>query len=123
MAESKHEEPDILADGLDIEPPIFRGLSNSELGLLIKLAALFWIPVCFLIAGLLGYLMMGAGAVLLMVLLTVVVGGTVFQRIKRGRPDYYYQHYMMLRKKKQRTDPKQIIKHTGTWGLGRTDET
>jgi len=119
------DSEDILADRLNNEPPIFRGLSNSELGMVLKFGALFWVPVCLLIATLLGKTMMGMGAAMLMLLLTILVSGSLFQRIKRGRPDYYYQHYLMLRdvflRVKTNTKSDRVIQYSGTWGIGRKD--
>lgn len=119
------DREEILADRLNNEPPIFRGLSNSELGLVIKVAALIWIPLCLTVATLLGKTMMGAGAAMLLILLSVLISGTVFQRVKRGRPDYYYQHYLMLRKvtgeMKINTKSDQVIRYSGNWGIGRLD--
>lgn len=53
------DSEDILADRLNNEPPIFRGLSNSELGMVLKVGALFWIPVCLFMAALMGKMLMG----------------------------------------------------------------
>ena len=120
-----NDSAEILADRLNNEPPIFRGLSNSELGMVLKVGALFCVPVCLTIATILGKTMMGMGAAMLMLLLTILVSGSLFQRIKRGRPDYYYQHYLMLRdvflRVKTNTKNNRIIRYSGTWGVGRTD--
>jgi conjugative transfer region protein (TIGR03750 family) len=119
------DSEDILADRLNNEPPIFRGLSNSELGMVLKVGALFWIPVCLFMAALMGKMLMGMGAAMIMRLLTVLVSGSLFQKIKRGRPDYYYQHYLMLRdiflRVKTNTNNDRVIHYSGTWGVGRTD--
>lgn len=119
------DNEEILADRLNNEPPIFRGLSNSELGLVMRAAALVWVPICLTAATLLGKTMMGAGAAMLMILITVLVSGTLFQRIKRGRPDYYYQHYLMIRdmtgEVKTNTRSEQVIRYSGDWGIGRID--
>ena len=121
MADSE----EILADRLNNEPPIFRGLSNSELGMVLKVGSLFWVPLCLIVATLVGKTMMGMGASMLMLLLTILVSGTLFQRIKRGRPDYYYQHYLMLRdvfmRVKTNTKSDRVIRYSGTWGVGRID--
>jgi conjugative transfer region protein (TIGR03750 family) len=120
-----NDSAEILADRLNNEPPIFRGLSNSELGMVLKVGALFWVPTCLIVATLLGKTMMGMGAAMLMLLLTILVSGSLFQRIKRGRPDYYYQHYLMIRdvflRVKTNTKNQRVIRYTGTWGVGRTD--
>ena len=120
-----NDSAEILADGLNNEPPIFRGLSNSELGMVLKVGALFWVPTCLIVATILGKTMMGMGAAMVMLLITILVSGSLFQRIKRGRPDYYYQHYLMLRdvflRLKINTKNHRVIRYTGTWGVGRTD--
>lgn len=120
-----NDSEEILADRLNNEPPIFRGLSNSELGMVMKIAGLFWVPVCLVLAALVDKTMMGMGAAMIMVILTIIISGTFFQRIKRGRPDYYYQHYLMIRdifmRIKTNTKSDRIIRYTGTWGIGRID--
>ncbi|HBX60533.1 MULTISPECIES: TIGR03750 family conjugal transfer protein [unclassified Methylophaga] len=120
-----NDSAEILADRLNNEPPIFRGLSNSELGMVLKVGALFWVPTCLIVATILGKTMMGMGAAMVMLLITILVSGSLFQRIKRGRPDYYYQHYLMLRdvflRLKINTKNHRVIRYTGTWGVGRTD--
>ena len=45
---------DILATRLNAEPAIFKGCSSSELGLIVGVAALIWLPVSLLLAGLMG---------------------------------------------------------------------
>lgn len=119
------DSEEILADRLNNEPPIFRGLSNSELGMILKVGTAIWLPVCLGVASILGEMMMGMGATMVMLLLTMLVSGTLFQRIKRGRPDNYYQHYLMLRdvfgRIKVNTNSKKVIRYSGTWGVGRID--
>ena len=43
------------------------------------------------------------------VLLTVFFGSTLFQRIKRGRPDNYYQHIMIIKLNKLGIKKSQLI--------------
>ena len=52
---------DILADRLNAEPAIFKGCSSSELGVIVGVAALVWLPVSLLLAGLMGAVTMGFG--------------------------------------------------------------
>ncbi|HFD11717.1 MAG TPA: TIGR03750 family conjugal transfer protein, partial [Crenotrichaceae bacterium] len=88
------EHTETLADRLNLEPVIFRGSSSSELTVILILATVFWLPMALLIAILFGVGPMGLGAAGLCILATVVIGSTVFQRIKRDRPDFYYQHLL-----------------------------
>jgi len=83
---------DILADRLNVEPAIFKGCSSSELGVIVGVAALIWLPVCLLLAGLMGAVTMGFGLAGVGVVGTVIGVAGLFQRLKRGRPDGYYQH-------------------------------
>ena len=119
------EIPEILADRLNVEPVVLRGLSNSELVMVIKVALFFWIPVCLVIADLLGNFAMGLGVAMVLILLTVLLSGTLLQKIKRGRPRYYYQHQLAFAMnkhvhKKTLDDKSRIIKHSGQWSLGRS---
>ena len=54
------DRDDILADRLNVEPAIFKGCSSSELGIIVGVAALIWLPVSLLLAGLLGAVTMGS---------------------------------------------------------------
>ena len=77
---------EILADRLNAEPAIFKGCSSSELGMIVGLAIVIWLPLSLLLAWLLGAITMGFGIAGVGVVATVVTLATLFQRIKRGRP-------------------------------------
>ncbi len=87
---------DILADRLNAEPAIFKGCSSSELGVIVGVAALVWLPVSLLLAGLMGAVTMGFGLAGVGVVATVVVTASLFQRLKRNRPDGYYQQRFVI---------------------------
>ena len=82
---------EVLADRLNAEPAIFKGCSSSELGMIVGLAIAVWLPLSLLLAWLLGAITMGFGIAGVGVVATVVALATLFQRIKRGRPEGYYQ--------------------------------
>lgn len=109
-----------LADRLNQQPVIFRGSTHSELGLILLLATLFWLPVSVLVAACLGAPAMGLGLAMVGVLVTIVFGSTWFQRIKRGRPDYYYQHRLMISLHRLGLRKSRLILRSGVWDLGRT---
>lgn len=111
---------ELLADRLNQEPVIFRGSTQSELGLILLLATLFWLPTGLIVAACFGVVAMGLGLAMLGVLLTIVVGSTLFQRIKRGRPDHYYQHRMIIWLQHRGLRSSQLIVRGGRWDLGRT---
>jgi conjugative transfer region protein (TIGR03750 family) len=115
------ERDAILADRLNVEPTIFKGCSSSELGIIVGVAALIWLPVSLLLAGLMGAVTMGFGLAGVGVVSTVVVMATLFQRLKRGRPDGYYQQYtcIWLTEKGLRHSP--FIRRSGAWDVGRSE--
>jgi conjugative transfer region protein (TIGR03750 family) len=115
------DSSDTLADRLNQEPVIFRGSTHSELGLILLLATIFWLPVSLLIAACLGAIAMSLGLAIVGVLLTIVFGSTLFQRIKRGRPDYYYQHRLMIFLHRLGLRKTRLILSRGVWDLGRTE--
>ena len=111
---------DILADRLNVEPTIFKGCSSSELGIIVSVAALVWLPASLLLAGLMGAVTMGFGLAGVGVVGTVIVMATLFQRLKRGRPDGYYQQHagIWLADHGLRRSP--FIRRSGAWDIGRT---
>ncbi len=109
-----------LADRLNLEPVIFRGSSSSELSMILMIATVFWLPVSIVIASLLGAVAMGLGMSALGVLASVVIGSTLFQRIKRDRPDYYYQHLFLIQRQRFGFLNNGFIRRSGVWDLGRT---
>ena len=111
---------DILADRLNVEPVIFKGCSSSELGVIVGVAALVWLPVSLLLAGLMGAVTMGFGLAGVGVVGTVIVMASVFQRLKRGRPDGYYQQQMSIWLSDQGLRRAPFIRRSGAWDIGRT---
>lgn len=109
----------LLAARLDTEPVIFRGCSSSELGMIVGVSAAVWLPLSLLIAALLGALTMGAGIAMVGVLATAFVMATVFQRLKRGRPDGYYQQRLRLKLEDLGLRRSGFIRRSGAWDIGR----
>ena len=64
---------DILADRLNAEPAIFKGCSSSELGVIVGVAALVWLPVSLILAGLAGAVTMGFGIAGIGIVATVLL--------------------------------------------------
>lgn len=116
MSEGKN----ILADRLNVEPAIFRGCSSSELGIIVTLAAVIWLPLSLLLAWLLGALSMGFGIAGVAIVATVVVTASVFQRLKRGRPDGYYQQQFIIGLSKLGLRRSPFIGRNGSWAIGRS---
>ena len=57
--------------------------------MIVTLAVFVWLPLSVLLAWVLGAPSMGLGMAGIAIVLTVVITASVFQRIKRGRPDGY----------------------------------
>jgi conjugative transfer region protein (TIGR03750 family) len=114
------DDTETLADRLNLEPVIFRGSSSSELLMMVIVSTLFWLPVSIIVAAMLGAVAMGLGMTGLGVLASVVIGSTLFQRIKRDRPDYYYQHLLLILRQRFGFLKNGFIRHSGVWDLGRT---
>ena len=111
---------DILADRLNVEPVIFKGCSSSELGVIVGVAALVWLPVSLLLAGLMGAVTMGFGLAGVGVVGTVIVMASVFQRLKRGRPDGYYQQQFSIWLSDHGLRRAPFVRRSGAWDIGRT---
>ena len=111
---------DILADRLNVEPAIFKGCSSSELGVIVGVAALIWLPVSLLLAWLMGVVTMGFGIAGVGVVATVIVMASLFQRLKRGRPDGYYQQQIMIRLDDHGLRRSAFVRRSGAWDIGRT---
>ena len=111
---------DILADRLNVEPAIFKGCSSSELGVIVGVSALIWLPVSLLLAWLMGAVTMGFGIAGVGVVATVVVMASLFQRLKRGRPDGYYQQQIMIWLDDHGLRRSSFVRRSGAWDIGRT---
>ena len=113
---SDHE---ILADRLNAEPAIFKGCSSSELGMIVGLAIVIWLLLSLLLAWLLGAITMGFGIAGVGVVATVVALATLFQRIKRGRPEGYYQQWLRIRLQTMGLYRTPWVLRSGSWDIGR----
>lgn len=111
----------ILADRLNVEPAIFKGCSSSELGIIVTLAVLLWLPLSVLLAWAMGAPSMGLGIAGMAIVGTVVVTASVFQRLKRGRPDGYYQQQFTFGLSKLGLRRSPFICRSGSWSIGRTE--
>ena len=110
---------EILADRLNAEPAIFKGCSSSELGMIVGLAIVIWLPLSLLLAWLLGAVTMGFGIAGVGVVATVVTLATLFQRIKRGRPEGYYQQRLRIRLQTMGLYRTPWVLRSGSWDIGR----
>jgi len=82
----------VLADRVDIEPPIFKGCSSSELLAMLLGAVAVWIPLSLLLGFAVGKVAFSLAFLAVGVIGSVYCGAVFFQRVKRNRPDHYYVH-------------------------------
>jgi conjugative transfer region protein (TIGR03750 family) len=113
----RHE---ILADRLNAEPVIFKGCSSSELGAIVGVAVLVWLPVSLILAGLAGVVTMGFGIAGIGIVATVLVVASLFQRLKRNRPDGYYQQWVVLWLDDRGLKRAPFVRRSGSWDIGRS---
>lgn len=111
---------DILADRLNAEPAIFRGCSSSELGVIVGVAALVWLPVSLILAWLAGAITMGFGIAGIGIVATVLLTASLFQRLKRNRPDGYYQQQIALWLDDRGLKRSFVVRRSGAWDIGRS---
>ena len=110
-----------LADRLNVEPAILKGCSSSELGIIVTLAVILWLPLSVLLAWAMGAPSMGLGIAGIAIVGTVVVTAFVFQRLKRGRPDGYYQQQFMIGLSNLGLRRSPFINRNGSWSIGRSE--
>ena len=113
------ERNELLPLRLNAEPSIFRGCSLSELMMLVTIGTVILVPASIIICGLFGYLMMGVGIGLLLVIGWVVIGATVLQKLKRGRPLGFYQLRLRLWLEDYHLRKSPFIRHSRVWDVGR----
>lgn len=117
--DSQQETNELLPNRLNAEPSIFRGCSLSELMALVTMGGAALVPGSIIVCGLFGYLMMGVGIGLLLVIGWVFVGATVLQKLKRGRPQGYYQMRLRLWLEDFYLLRSQSIRQGQVWDIGR----
>jgi conjugative transfer region protein (TIGR03750 family) len=114
------EDSDVLADRVDIEPPIFKGCSSSELLAMLVVAILMWIPLSLLFAFAIGKVAYALAILAVGVIGSVVLGASFFQRIKRNRPDHYYVHGAMRLLHASRLHTFPLVWRSGFWDIDRS---
>ena len=111
-----------VSNRLDKEPAIFRGCSLSELMLLVIGSLLFCVPFFLLLLSMIGYPMMGCGIGVVASIITILIGGNVLQKLKRGRPNGYYQaqiRVLLVKFKFKKADF--LMDQNRIWSVGRLE--
>ena len=87
--------------------------------LLVTVGGIVLVPGSVIVCGLFGYLMMGVGIGLLLVIAWVVIGATILQKLKRGRPLGYYQLRLRLWLEDLYLLRSSFIRQSRVWDIGR----
>jgi len=90
----KGREIDFIPDRLIEEPVVFRGLTDTEVVLLITVGSVFWIPTSVLVLLPFGLALFGVALGLGMAIGTLLLAGKSLQNLKRRMPDGLHLVYL-----------------------------
>lgn len=90
----KGREIEFIPDRLIEEPVVFRGMTDTEVVMIIVAAIIFWVPVSSIVLALFGYALFGVGIGFGLAIGTLVVAGKYLQTIKRRMPDGLHVVYL-----------------------------
>ncbi len=93
-------EIDFIPDRLIEEPVVFRGMTDTEVVMIIAVSILFWIPTCALILSFFEMALFGVGGGFALAIGTLLLTGKYLQGLKRRMPDGL--HVVYLKKMLQR---------------------
>jgi conjugative transfer region protein (TIGR03750 family) len=79
---------EFMPDRLNAEPVVFRGFTTPELGITTLLSVLCGLIIAIPIMPFLGWVALPTVS-LLMPLITIILGGRLLARFKRGKPENY----------------------------------
>lgn len=106
---------------LDEEPVVFKGLTASEIIVIVIAAAVVWLPLCLLVFGMLGFFVAGFGMSVVAIVATVMLAPKYVAKWKENRPDGYLQHTVALWLDAKGLRKCRFIVREGQWDIGRTD--
>jgi conjugative transfer region protein (TIGR03750 family) len=111
----------VMASEVESEADVFRGCTSTELITIIVVSILFWAPLMATLGVvLLGSMMMGLGMVLVMTIITVFIGSSLVQWVKRDKPEGHYQLVIQRFLGKHRIRKSGFFLHHGELSLGRS---
>ena len=110
-----------IPDRLIAEPVVFRGLTDSEVVMLMAVGVVFWIPVSVLLLWPLGFALFGVGVGLGLAIVTLLVAGKWLTRIKRKMPDGLHVVYLKHTLQRRGLMSFGYLHRTGHWDIRRRD--
>ena len=90
----KGREIEFIPDRLIEEPVVFRGMTDTEVVIIILGAIVFWVPVTAILLSPFGMALFGVGGGFGLAIVTLVVAGKYLQSIKRRMPDGLHIVYL-----------------------------
>lgn len=108
-----------IPDRLNEEPVIYIGMTNSELKLAGMVSVAFWIPVCLLIASLLGKGILGLAAGTGLAFATMWLVGKKLRVLKRGKPKQFHVMSIAAWLEDHGLKPQTMIRQTAVWDIRR----
>jgi len=78
------------------------------------------LPVSLILAWLAGAVTMGFGIAGVGIVATVLLMASLFQRLKRNRPDGYYQQQIVLWLDDRGLRRSPFVRRSGAWDIGRS---
>jgi len=114
-------EPEIafIPDRLNEEPIIFIGMTDSELKLAGMVSVSFWVPVCVVVATVLGVGILGLAAGTLSAFASMWFIGKKLRVIKRGRPKQFHVMTITAWLEDNGLKPQTMIRQSTVWDIKR----
>ena len=103
------------------EAIIIRGMTSSELRVAMIISFVVWLPLSIFIGIAVGHPMMGLGLVGVGGIASILFIGTIFQKVKRNKPDGYYQQLVIILMSKTGLKKLPFLKYSGHWSVGRNN--
>lgn len=117
---AEEEIPAISGERLNQEPIIFRGCGSSEMTLIVLASVVVVMPIAITVAATAGAAMIGIGLSGGLMLVTVVLGATGFQQLKRNCPNGHYQQRVKIALDQAGLSNTHAILGDGQWDVGRS---
>ena len=108
-----------LTDRVNGEPPILRGMTESEATMIGLVSLVAWVAVGAVVAVVVGLWQIILVAAVFGPMLTLWKASSYLASLKRNRPDGYYWQALLLWLAKHGLAPQRFIRHAGYWSLGR----
>lgn len=121
MSESTPEIEGVpLADKVNVEPPIFNGLSASEAAFVCTVSGVVFVTLGVILWATTGFWFLFVTSAVGGPLGVIWVTSKHLEGIKRNRPDGYHIQALRIALAKRGLGRNPFIRRTGWWSIGRT---